>query len=344
MEPLRKTLSIHTSPHIASGADVARIMRHVIYALLPVCGFAIYAFGWAALLTLVVAVVVCWLSEVLFCRLLCKPATLADGSVTITGILFALTLPPGLPLWMTVVGAFAAVGLGKFLFGGLAANVFNPALVGRAFLQAAFPGAMTTWSPVLAADRFSQIPSSLLAAPFMQPNYDTVSSASPLALLKFEHTPTPLGDLFLGTTAGSLGETSSLIILLGGAYLIARGMMSWRIPAGILVAVAVVGGISYVADSERFGSPLFMLFSGGLMLGAMFMATDPVSAPVTHRGCFVYGLLIGLVVVVIRNWGGLAEGVMYAILFANAVSPHIDNWLQPLPFGRKPGHGRERGS
>lgn len=334
MKPLRKTLSIYTSPHIAGGASVAHIMRHVVYALLPVCGFAIYAFGWAALLTLAVALIVCWLGEALFCRMLGKRSTLVDGSITITGILFALTLPPGLPLWMTAVGAFVAVGLGKFLFGGLAANVFNPALVGRAFLQAAFPAAMTTWSPAFAPDRFSHIPQSLLALPFTRPNYDTLSSASPLAMMKFEHTLTPVSDLFLGTTAGSLGETSSLIILLGGIYLIARGMMNWRIPAGIFIAVVVVSGICFAFDNGRYASPLFMLFSGGLMLGAMFMATDPVASPLTNRGCFLYGLLIGLVVVVIRNWGGLAEGVMYAILFANALSPHIDNWLQPLPYGR----------
>jgi electron transport complex protein RnfD len=180
-----------------------------------------------------------------------------------------------------------------------------------------------------------------LALPFTLPHYDAVSGASPLAALKFEHAATALADLFLGTTSGSLGETSSLLILLCGLYLVARKMVNWRIPAGIFLAVIMISSIGYSVDSSRFGSPLFMLFSGGLMLGAMFMATDPVASPVTHRGCLVYGLLIGCVVMVIRNWGGLAEGVMYAILFANAVAPHIDDWLQPRPFGRSAGSSKE---
>ena len=335
MAKLNKTLRIQSSPHLASGASVNAIMGNVILALMPVTLFAVYAFGLAALLTLSVAVIACVATEHLACRWSGQPSTVGDGSVVITGLLYGLTLPPGLALWMVALGGVVAVALGKLLFGGLGGNPFNPALVGRAFLQAAFPSAMTSWTPAFATDRFTTLPSSTLAFPFTSPQYDAFSGATPLAGFKFDGETAQSVDLFLGLTAGSLGETSSLLILAGGLYLIARGMMDWRIPAGIFLSVAVLSAIFHAMDATAYPAPLFMLFSGGLMLGAMFMATDMVASPITHLGCFVYGCLIGVLVVAIRLWSGLPEGVMYAILLANAVSPHIDYFVQPKGFGRE---------
>ena len=333
-----KTLEIRTSPHILSGHRVDTIMFNVVLALLPTTVFAVYAFGLAGALTLVVATASCVATEIAFCRLSKKKSTVGDWSVTITGLLYGLTLPPGLPLWMTAIGGFIAVALGKALFGGLGQNAFNPALVGRAVLQAAFPVAMTTWLPGFTAERFATLPPSTLTPPFTQPDYpDVWTMATPLSQWKFDRELTEAGDLAMGFIGGSTGETSSVLILLGGLYLIARNMMNWRIPAGIFTVVAAFSGALHLADPERYASPLFMLFSGGLMLGAMFMATDMVGSPMTGLGCFIHGALIGLLVVVIRVWGGMPEGVMYAILLGNAVSSHIDRLVRPTVYGTSGG-------
>jgi electron transport complex protein RnfD len=330
---MAKTLNIDTSPHIRSGTSVDVIMRNVVYALVPVCVFAVYVFGLAALVTLAGATISCVLTEHLLCRATGRPSAVGDWSVTITGILYGLTLPPGLALWMVVLGGVVGVGLGKFLFGGLGYNAFNPALVGRAFLQAAFPVAMTTWYEPILENRFTTLPSSVLTLPFATPVYDAISGATPLSAMKFDGNIAASTDLLMGITSGSTGETSALLIFLGGVYLIARNMMNWRIPAGIFVAVIVLSGAMHLVDAGAYPSPVFMLFAGGLMLGAMFMATDMVASPMTNLGCWIYGILIGLLVVVIRLWGGMPEGVMYAILLANAVSPHIDTLIQPRVYG-----------
>ncbi len=341
MTELAKTLEIRTSPHVLSGYSVDTIMFNVVLALLPVCVFAVYAFGLTALLTLAVATASCMLTEELACRMAGRESTLGDWSAAITGLLYGLTLPPGLPLWMVAVGGVIAVGLGKALFGGLGLNPFNPALVGRAFLQAAFPVAMTSWTPGFAPGRFSTLPSSSLAPPFTQATYDGVSAATPLALWKFDRQLTEVGDMALGFIGGSTGETSAALIVVGGVYLVSRNMMNWRIPVAILAAVAALSGALHAVDAERFASPVFMLFSGGLMLGAVFMATDMVGSPMTSTGCLLYGALIGLLVVVIRTFGGMPEGVMYAILFGNAVSPLLDRWIRPTVYGTRPPRGAE---
>lgn len=334
MAKLSKTLEIRTSPHILSGYSVDTIMFNVVLALLPVCAFAVFAFGLAGLMTLSMALASCVLTEHLICRATGKPTTVGDWSVTITGLLYGLTLPPALPLWMTAVGGVICVAMGKALFGGLGYNTFNPALVGRAVLQAAFPVAMTTWIPSFSANRFGSLPASTLALPFSEPAaVDAVTRATPLALWKFSHEATPATDLAFGFISGSAGETSSALILVGGIYLIARNMMNWRITASILGSVALLSGALHLANPSEFASPLFMLFSGGLMLGAVFMATDMVGSPMTSRGCYVYGTLIGVVTVVIRVWGGLPEGVMYAILLGNAATPLIDQWIRPQVYG-----------
>jgi len=333
MSATNKTLEIATSPHIASGASVDTIMRNVVYALLPVCAFAVYVFGLTALITLTAATLSCLLTEHLLCRWRGETSTIGDWSVAITGILYGLTLPPGLPVWMVILGGVIGVGVGKYLFGGLGYNAFNPALIGRAFLQAAFPVSMTTWYPSLGAERFTAIPSSTFTLPFATPVYDSISGATPLAAMKFDGDITATTDLVMGLTSGSTGETGAVLILVGGLYLIARKMMNWRIPAAILATVFALSGGLHLIDPGTYPSPVFMLFAGGLMLGAVFMATDMVASPMTSLGCVLYGVLIGVLVVVIRLWGGMPEGVMYAILLANAVSPHIDNLVRPRVYG-----------
>ena len=327
------TLELRSSPHIASGASVDVIMRNVVWALLPVAAYAIYAFGLAAALTLLVAVISCVATEHLLCRLATTPSTVRDWSVTITGLLYGLTLPPALPLWMVACGGIMGVSMAKFLFGGLGYNAFNPALVGRAILQAAFPAAMTSWTPAFGVDRFSQVPGSTFTVPFAAPVYDGTTSATPLSLFKFDGQLTGTGDLLLGLTSGSAGETCALLILAGGIYLAVRKMLNWRIPAAILATVAGLSWALHQIAPADYPPAGFMLFSGGLMLGAVFMATDMVASPITHAGCVAYGVLIGLLVTVIRLWGGMPEGVMYAILIANAASPHIDGLIQPRVFG-----------
>jgi electron transport complex protein RnfD len=331
----KRTLQIGTSPHIRAGHSVNVIMRNVIYALLPACAFGVYVFGWTALLTQLMAVASCVLTEHFFSKAGGKPTTIWDGSVWITGILYGLTLPPHLPLWMTAVGGFIGVGMAKSLFGGLGYNAFNPALVGRAFLQAAFPTALTSWTPSLFEGRWQGVPASTLALPFTAPNYEGITSATPLSIAKFESEFAGMRELALGLTSGSTGETCGIILLLGGIYLAARKMLNWRTPAAIFATVAALSFLFHSLNPERYGDPVFMLFSGGLMLGAVYMATDMVASPITHRGCVVYGILIGSLVVVIRYWGGMPEGVMYAILIANAASPHIDQWIQPRVYGTK---------
>jgi electron transport complex protein RnfD len=335
MSTLQKTLQIRTSPHILSSMSVDVIMRNVVFALIPVVAFAIYAFGFTALILLTVSTLSCVLAEHLLCLATKKESTIGDWSAVITGLLYGLTLPPGLPLWMVASGGFVAIGLGKFLFGGLGSNMFNPALIGRAVLQAAFPVAMTTWVPAFTADRFATILSSSLTFPFATPEFQAITSATPLGAMKFDGQMTDSFELAMGLIGGSTGETSSILILLGGAYLASRKMLNWRIPISIFAAVAIFSGIFHWINPDQYAGPIFMLFSGGLMLGAVFMATDMVASPMTTPGIIIYGGLIGILVVVIRFWGGLPEGVMYAILFGNACSPLIDRAIQPTVYGTR---------
>jgi len=331
--PQAKTLLLRSSPHIGGGYSVEIIMRNVVLALFPSVAFAVYLYGLAALLILTVAVISCVATEHLLCRINQQDTSIGDWSATITGLIFGLTLPPGLPLWMVVIGGIIAIAMGKYLFGGLGGNPFNPALVARAFLQAAFPVSLTTWSPILSGDRFTHIPSSLLAFPFNAPVYDVTTSATPLAAYKFENLNTDLYQLVVGLHSGSLGESCSLTLLAGALYLIARNMMNWRIPAGIFLSIIVFGALAHFLDPQVYPSPWFSLFAGGVMLGALFMATDMVASPVTASGCFVYGVIIGMLILLIRFWSGMAEGVMYAILIGNALSPHIDKLVRPRVYG-----------
>ncbi len=343
-------LELHPAPHAHRKSGINAIMYRVILALLPLCGFSVWQFGLSALALIISSTVACLLTEAFFNFMSGKPSGLADGSAAITGMLLALTLPPGLPLWMAALGGAISIGLGKALFGGLGSNVFNPALVGRAFLQASFPVAITTWTPAFVSGRFAEFIPSSLAAPFCKPPsvdawvlehaVDGFSGATPLSLQKFSQIGTSLWDFLLGTTAGSAGETSALLILLGGVFLIVRRVVNWRIPVAVLGSAFLVSTAFYVFDTTAYPSPLFTLFSGGLMLGAFFLATDMAGSPVTPRGRWIYGAFIGSLTVIIRLKGGLPEGVMYAILLGNALTPLIDQWTQPRVFGeRKANHG-----
>lgn len=325
-------LLITTSPFMKKPVDTPAIMRHVVYSLLPAIGAAVYFFGISALLVILVCVAGCAATEwALTGRGSLKNSSLGDGSAIVTGILLAMTLPPSLPLWMAFLGAAFAIIFGKILFGGLGQNVFNPSLTGRAFLQASFPVALTTWSSHKGT--FWSLRGDTLALPFTSPAFDAVSAATPLAGMKFESRLTDVTDLVLGSTAGSLGETSAVLILLGGAYLAWRRFLNWRIPLGILATVFALSTVLHLIDGSRYPAGVHQLFSGGLMLGAVFMATDPVTSPVTPRGAWLFAFGIGLLVVLIRQFGGLPEGVMYAILLMNAATPLIDKMTQPRVYG-----------
>lgn len=332
---LKKTLDISSSPHIVKGRSTEDIMKNVVWALLPVVFFSVYSFGLNALLVIFTATFASVITEHFLCKLSKKETTVNDYSAVITGLLLGLSLPPSFPLWMAFVGGVIGIALGKYIFGGLGYNVFNPALVARAVLQAAFPVAITTWQPAFLANRFSTISESILTWPFMEPQYDAVSGATPLSAFKFDGITTSTAELAFGQISGSTGETCAIIIALGGIYLIARNMMSWRIPVAILLSAFLLSGVLYLFNSELYPSPVFMLLSGGLMLGAVYMATDMVSSPITPLGLWIYGGIIGVLTIIIRIWGGLSEGVMYSILLANAISPHIDSIIKNRVYGTK---------
>ena len=325
-------MELRTSPHLAQGLGVETIMRNVVYSLLPLAAMAVYQFGLSALLLLSVTTLSALATEQLVCWILGKRGTLGDYSAAITGLLLGLTLPPGFPLWMACVGGIVSIALGKTLFGGLGFNIFNPALVGRAFLQAAFPVAITTWHAPFAPNRLLEAIPASLTIPFLKSGADGISGATPLAALKFEKLLTPASELFLGTVNGSAGETSALLILLCGGYLAFRRMLDWRIPVGILSTVFLLSAGFHWIDTAN-PPPLFMLNSGGLMLGALFMATDMVTSPVTPLGIWIFAVLIGVLTVVIRLWGGLPEGVMYAILMGNGLVPILNLYTQPRVYG-----------
>ena len=323
-----RRFELTASPHIKGPDSTPRIMWSVVGSLVPVMAAAIYWFGPSAALVVTAATVGCVLTE----RVFGPGGTLRDGSAAITGVLLGLTLPPGIPLWMAFGGGMLAIGLGKLVFGGLGQNVFNPALLGRAMLQAAFPEDMTAWPASVAS--WWQLRGDNFALPFMSADPSlVVTGATPLGRMKFEQIPTDTLDLFMGATAGSTGETAAAVILIGGLYLAARKYLNWRIPTSILLTVAVLSQTVHVLAPDRYPGALFMLFSGGLMLGAWYMATDMVTSPTTNVGCWVFGTGVGAMVVLIRFWGGLPEGVMYAILFMNALVPFIDRATQPRVFG-----------
>jgi Na+-translocating ferredoxin:NAD+ oxidoreductase subunit D len=309
-----KRLELTTSPHLTSKWTTKKVMWFVAAALLPAVISSLLFFGISQLLIIATAVFFANLTEAAVLSLRKKKVTLYDGSAMLTGLLLALTLPPNFSLSATAIGAVAAIALGKQIFGGLGFNIFNPALVGRAFLQAAFPVQITTWT---------------------KPDFavDSVTSATPLAAFKFDNIHAEIFPMFLGNTAGSLGETSAIALLAGGLFLIAVKIVNWKLPAAIFAGVIIFGGIFWIIDPVKYPDPIFHILAGGFLLGAFFMATDWVTSPVTSRGMIIYGFGIALLIVIIRVYGGLPEGVMYAILFMNALVPLINRYTQPVIFG-----------
>lgn len=345
-------IEIRTAPHVKGPRSVETIMRNVVYSLLPICAFYIYQYGISAASLLLVVILSCLLAERMFVRLGGQAGDINDFSATITGILLALSVPPGFPLWMGVVIGVISVSLGKALFGGVGHNVFNPALVGRAFGQAAFPTAIATYTPSFLPGRFSEFIPSSLAMPLMQPvdtaawvaamNLDAWAGATPLAKWKFEGVLASAVDLLTSLAGHMAVGPSPALILLCGAYLAFRRFLDWRIPAAVIGSACLAGWGLYYFDPSHYPDPAFVLLSGGLILGAVFMATDMATSPVTPRGMWVYGALIGVLTVVIRYYSGLPEGVMYAILIGNACTSLIERVTQPTPFGKGVMNGKPK--
>jgi H+/Na+-translocating ferredoxin:NAD+ oxidoreductase subunit D len=334
MSDLSRKLSVSTAPFLKDAETTPKIMMTVVYTLIPILLVSYYYFGLSALLITLTAVISCGFTEWLFNKSSDRLSSLKDGSALITGLLLALTLPPGFPLWMVFIGGVVAIGMGKAMWGGLGQNVFNPALLGRAFLQAAFPTAITTWS---APDgMYFSMRGTNTALPFFQGvSVDGATGATPLAQMKFDHISTSSMDLLLGNTGGSLGETCGIIIIIGGVYLLAKNIINWRIPLSILLTISVLSSIFYFIDPEVYPSPVFAILSGGLLLGTFYMATDLVTSPISPKGIWIFGTGIGILVVLIRNWGGLPEGVMYAILLMNAATPLINRYTRIRTYGHK---------
>ncbi len=320
--PADLTLELASSPHLRDRDSVRAIMYAVVIGLVPAMVAAFLVFGPVAFLNIAVCVITGLATEWVFCRARHMPSSLGDGSTVVTGILLALVLPPRVSIQVLVVGSVVAIALGKMVYGGLGHNVFNPALIGRAFLMACYPVALTTWTPPT------------------HPPVSALTGATPLGMFKFEHQLTSLGHLFWGNVGGSLGETSAAAILLGAAFLFIRRVITWHIPVAMIGTVAVFTGVMHAVDPGAYASVPFHLFSGGLLIGAFFMATDMVTSPMTHKGQLIFGAGAGLVVVLIRLWGGYPEGVMYGILFMNALTPLINRATKPRIFGHAKGGTR----
>jgi electron transport complex protein RnfD len=308
------TLILSTSPHIKSRETVPKIMLSVVITLVPAIAYSIYQFGLYTLALYVVSVATCLAAEYIVVRLRKRPFTLTDYSALLTGILLVMVLPPRFPIYGVILGAVVAIVIGKQIFGGLGYNIFNPALIGRAFLAATYPVYISSYI----APKFGA---------------DAVSAATPLAHMKFDGVVTPLKPLFFGMVGGSIGETSAFLLIIGSLYLIAKKYIKWRTPASIFLTVFVLGEIFHLINPGRYPSGFFHLFAGGLMIGSLYMATDMVTSPLTQRGCVIFGVGIGVLVIVIRIFGGLPEGMMYAILFMNAFVPLINRATKPRIFG-----------
>ena len=326
-------LVVSLSPHSHGTDSVEKNMYGVVIALLPALLASFYFFGLGSAIVCLVSVAACMFFEWAICKALLKrEPTLLDGSAIVTGLLLGMNLPSNFPLWMIIIGALIAIGVGKMTFGGLGQNPFNPALVGRCFLLVSFPTAMTSW-PVE-----GQLTSYI----------DATTGATPLSLMKtaiktgdisyLEKMPSAM-DLLLGNTsngmgAGTIGEVCALALILGLAFMLWRKIITWHIPVSIIGTVFVISGLMHISN-PIYANPLQVVLSGGLMLGAIFMATDYVTSPMTHKGQIIYGISIGVLTIVIRNWGAYPEGMSFAILIMNAFTPLINTYVKPERFGAK---------
>jgi electron transport complex protein RnfD len=313
-------LIISPAPHIHSGDSVEKNMYGVLIALVPAWIVSLIYFGLGAFIVTLISVAACVLFEYLIQRFLIKgKITICDGSAILTGILLAFNLPSNLPVWIILIGALAAIGIGKMTFGGLGNNIFNPALVGRVFLLISFPVQMTNWPN----------------PGFFPVDYtDAISGATTLSIIK-EH----LGDVpsyidkLSGKIGGSLGEVSAIALIIGGVYLLWRKIITWHIPVSIILTVAAFTGIMHLINPAEYVIPWIHLLSGGLLLGAIFMATDYVTSPMTKAGMLIYGVGIGIITVAIRLFGAYPEGMSFAILIMNAFTPLINMYVKPKRFG-----------
>lgn len=324
---MENKLIVSLSPHVHSGDSIQKNMYGVLIALIPAFIVSLIFYGLGALVVTLTSVAACMFFEWAIAKFLLKKNTssICDGSAAITGVLLAFNLPSNLPIWIIILGALFAIGVGKMSFGGLGNNPFNPALAGRVFLLLSFPVQMTTWPKV------GQLTSYL----------DAETAATPLALMKsliygnteaLKEIPDAFS-LFLGNNGGSLGEISAAALLLGLVYMLWKKIISWHIPVSIIATVFVFTGIMHWVNPETYVNPLIHLLSGGLMLGAIFMATDYVTSPMSKKGMLIYGVCIGLLTVIIRLFGAYPEGMSFAILIMNAFTPIINMYCKPKRFG-----------
>ena len=319
-------LVVSLSPHVHSGDSISRNMYLVIIALIPALLCSFISFGMGAIITTAISVVSCVLCEWVINKFFLKnnKCTVCDGSAVLTGLLLAFNLPSNIQPWIIVIGAFFAIGVVKMTFGGLGCNLFNPALAGRAFLLISFPVAMTTWP----------VPGQGFGV-----YLDAETGATPLAkmteIFKTGSTSDLPGvtEMLLGNTGGSLGEVCALAILLGLVFLLWKKVITWHIPVSIICTVFVVSGLLYLANPVQFANPIAEILSGGLMLGAVFMATDYVTSPMSAKGQLVYGVAIGFLTIIIRVFGAYPEGMSFAILIMNAFVPLINSKFKPTRFG-----------
>jgi len=318
-------LVVANAPHVRTDDSVRKIMIDVLIALMPAVIGAVIFFGWYSLIMCIIGAFFAEFLEMFIVRILRKQKDFKpDGSATVTGLLLALNLSPIAPWWLILIGVMVAIGVAKQAFGGIGQNFFNPALVGRAFLLMSFPTYMTTW--VAPKIPFSKMP------------WDVVTSATPLGILKeqgFSKAIESSGywNLFIGNVGGCIGETSALLLLIGFAYLVVRKRVTLTVPSTYIGTVFLVASVMYLINPERFGSPLFHILSGGLFLGALFMATDMVTSPMTLKGQAIFGIGCGVITMVIRLFAGYPEGVSLSILIMNGLVPLIDRATKPRVFG-----------
>jgi Na+-translocating ferredoxin:NAD+ oxidoreductase subunit D len=336
--------AIFSGPHAHAPNSVVKTMATVVVALVPATAFDLWLFGWPALLLFLTTIAACLAVEAFCLSLAGRPLapTMSDGSAVLTGWLLAMSLPPWAPWWIGLLGAVFAIGLAKHAYGGLGQNLFNPAMVARVALLVSFPVVMTAWvapQPAASAPTFAEA----VDITFGDKSIDAVSTATPLGNVKTElsrgvpvtQTPVPAtGQMVLGQRAGSLGETSALLILAGGLLLMARRIISWHIPVAVLGTLYVFGTLFHAVDPGRYADGSFHLFAGASFLGAFFIATDYVTSPVSKRGQLVFGVGCGLLTWIIRTFAGYPEGMAFAVLLMNALCPIIDRYTRPRAFGR----------
>lgn len=335
-------LHVAPGPHLQdTNITTRRMMTDVLIGLAPVVIAATIIYRQYAWIQIALCVVTCCVTEAICSAVRRRPIPLLDFSAVITGVILALSLPWNMPPFVPVIGAAMAILLGKVIFGGLGQNIFNPAMVGRAFVMLSFAGAVGAPAYVQHLDKMPWLqdvhasPAQTLLAADANNSIDATSSATPMTGWKEEHRSTSLSALFLGNTIGSLGETSALACLIGGAFLCLRKTVSWQIPAGMLIAVAAIAGIVNLCDPGAAWTVLHELLGGAVLFGAFFIATDPVTSPITPKGKFLFGLGVGMFVMLIRLLSVYPEGVMFAVLLMNSITPLINRWTVPKPLGSK---------